>query len=302
MNGKGGSCIAKYGEGMYGHMSKLDRIMLKFRPIAPKPVPAGSGSGGSTSDRFVKCERSKRKYVRVNKKKKDNNPKRRSDDEKVTVKATSSPPPAVTLPLLPETPDHRKENDTVTTRFSDLLSTIDQSTKCSYNNINNNKYYYSYNDMMTSAPAPEPQRLPVPQVVSYVSVENVTDTWVDSKLLGCTEEEIMTNMMNDTCPWFVSDGQDRVVWTNKAYRQIAGVGNLIGEGDMAVVLVGKDKWARSPVTYEAFSCKVKVTFRAVHSHRKSPSPTLTLPCDGWRMEGGSCAWRLDVKAALSLGR
>ncbi|KAK7858074.1 hypothetical protein CFP56_014543 [Quercus suber] len=30
--------------------------------------------------------------------------------------------------------------------------------------------------------------------------------------------------------------------------------------------------------------------------------SITLPCDVWRMDGGGFAWRLDVKAALSLGR
>ncbi|KAI3761410.1 hypothetical protein L1987_51825 [Smallanthus sonchifolius] len=111
-------------------------------------------------------------------------------------------------------------------------------------------------------------------------------------------------MEKDTCPGFISDGQDRVVWTNKAYRQMAGVGHVVNGDDIAVVLVRKDKWTPSPVTYPAFTCKVKVT-SAPHSDRQTPpqcSPTLTLPCDVWRMEHGACAWRLDVKAALSLGR
>ncbi|KAI3727027.1 hypothetical protein L1987_66835 [Smallanthus sonchifolius] len=127
----------------------------------------------------------------------------------------------------------------------------------------------------------------LPQVVSYVTVECVTDTWVDRDVLGCTDEEIMMNMEKDTCPGFISDGQDRVVWMNKAYRL------MVGEDDVAVVLVRKDKWSRSAVTYPGFTCKVRVTFGG---------PTLTLPCDVWRMEIGTFAWRLDVKAALSLGR
>ncbi|CBI15623.3 unnamed protein product, partial [Vitis vinifera] len=45
MDAKGGCCIARYAGGAYD-MSKVDRIMLRFRPIAPKPTSAGSVSGG----------------------------------------------------------------------------------------------------------------------------------------------------------------------------------------------------------------------------------------------------------------
>lgn len=71
-DGKGECCIARWGGG--GHVaaaagydaSKMDMIMLKFRPIAPKPVAAasttaaasdggsGSGSGGGGGGRHAK--------------------------------------------------------------------------------------------------------------------------------------------------------------------------------------------------------------------------------------------------------
>ncbi|XP_024971659.1 uncharacterized protein LOC112510470 [Cynara cardunculus var. scolymus] len=344
MNGRGGCCIARHaggGGGMYG-MSKVERIMLKYRPIAPKPVAAGSGSGGSTTENsdggYVKCGRGKRKYVRVNKnnKKKDDS-KRCSGDEKRKMSASSSSPPppsseqesvsrggdaVVTLSLLPETPD-RKGNSPVSD-FPDLLS-ADPTTKawnCNCNNkkksttpvwlsFNNQEEKVRYGHVGRVDPDPvviKPPSPPLPprlQVVSQVTVECVTDTWVGVEGLGCTDEERVKNMERDTCPGFISDGQDRVVWANKAYRQMAGVGQMIGGEDMSVVLVRKDKWMAAPVTYPAFTCKVKVC-SAVHSQHTSspspPSPTLTLPCDVWRMKRGACAWRLDVKAALSLGR
>ncbi|KAL8253274.1 hypothetical protein R6Q59_036967 [Mikania micrantha] len=313
MNGKGGCCIAKYGGGGGGGggMSKVDRIMLKFRPIAPKPVADGSASGGLATDNsngYVKCGRIKRKYVRVKKNKNDNS--KRRGDESMKFKAwSSSSPPVVTLPLLPEIPDRKLKT---VTGSSDLLSPVVITTCRNSSSINNKKMlapgpvWLSFKDQelvrVHKPVQPPPARLP--QVVSYVTVESVTDTWVDWKVLGCTDEEIMMNMEKDTCPGFISDGQDRVVWTNTAFRNMSGIGHVIDGDDIAVVLVRKDERTRSPVTYPAFTCKVRVTFAAVHGHRKTTSPcspALTLPCDGWRMERGSCAWRLDVIAALSLG-
>ncbi|XP_076895152.1 uncharacterized protein LOC143547665 [Bidens hawaiensis] len=315
MSGRaGGYCIARYdggggGCGMYGQygMSKVETIMLKFRPIAPKPVAAGSGGSATGSEEYVKCGRSKRKYVRVNnnKQKKNNNIKK--------VKASSSPDvttqqsqPVVTLPLLPETPD-RKENKPVTCFPSDLVSHVETTVSTlktpvwlSFNKLNH------LNQKQIRVDTVGTKHVRQPQVVSNVTVECVTDTWVDSEGLGSTDEERVKSMEKDTCPGFISDGEDRVVWTNKAYRQMAGVrGHVVDGDDMTVVLVRKDKLTPLPVTYPGFTCKVKVTSAANSQEQQTPSPlspTLTLPCDVWRMERGACAWRLDVKAALSLGR
>ncbi|KAL9999551.1 hypothetical protein Hdeb2414_s0474g00901441 [Helianthus debilis subsp. tardiflorus] len=319
-NGKGGCCIAKYpgsgGNGFY--MSKVDKIMLKFRPIAPKPVATGSGSGGS-SDGYVKCVRSKRKYVRVKKSKNDNFKRQKSSSEKTKVKVKVKETPVVTLPLLPESPD-RKLDEPVTGFCSDLLLSPGKSSSTKNDDNNNNnccdkkvvasapvwlrfdgkeEIRVCSNVTKPSPPPPPPPPPPrVPKVVSYVTVDCVTDTWVDWEALGCTDEEIKIkmNMEKDTCPGFISDGQDRVVWMNTAYKQ------LVGEDDVAVVLVRKEKWPVTLTYVPAFTCKVRVTSVGSQSHRKTCFPTLTLPCDVWRMKFGTCAWRLDVKAALSLGR
>ncbi|XP_076934112.1 uncharacterized protein LOC143600254 [Bidens hawaiensis] len=303
MSGRsGGYCIARYGGGggcgMYG-MSKVETIMLKFRPIAPKPVAAGSGGSATGSEEYVKCGRSKRKYVRVNKN------KRKKEDININKKKKKASPavttqPVVTLPLLPETPD-RKENksDLMSPVQTTIVSTLKTPVWLSFNKLNNLNPKQIRVDTVGLKPSRQPQ------VVSNVTVECVTDTFVDSEGLGRTDEERVKNMEKDTCPGFISDGEDRVVWTNKAYRQMAGVGRHVTDGeDIAVVLVRKDKLTPLPVTYPAFTCKVKVT-SAANSQEQTPSPlspTLTLPCDVWRMERGACAWRLDVKAALSLGR
>ncbi|KAL8217512.1 hypothetical protein R6Q57_020885 [Mikania cordata] len=301
MNGKaGGYCIARYdGCGIYD-MSKVDSIMLKFRPIAPKPVAAGCGSGSSSTttangNGYVKCGRSKRRYVRVNKNKIKKENFKKSCDDKTRLKASSFSHPVVTLSLLPETPN-RDENKPVT-GVTDQVSVVHDNKRASPPPPSPPAVWLSFNNHVK-----KPARRP--QVVSNVTVECLTDTWVDLEGLGCTDEERVMNMEKDTCPGFISDGQDKVVWTNEAYRQMAGGGHVVDGEDVQVVLVRKDKWISSPVTYPAFTCKVRVTSSPLGG-RKTPSPsspTLTLPCDVWRMARGACAWRLDVKAALSLGR
>ncbi|PWA42893.1 hypothetical protein CTI12_AA540620 [Artemisia annua] len=287
---------------MYG-MSKVDRIMLKYRPIAPKPVVAGSGSGsgGSSMENsggYVKCRRTKRKYVRVNKNRKK---KETSSRKKFTPPPTSPPikQEVVTLQLLPGTLAQKQ-----TSYVFDLMSST--RIKCNYSsnitttkksepmwlNLNTEQQNLCLGRMKSVVPVCSKPMQPVPaQVVSYVTVECVTDTWVDIPGLGCTDEERVRNMEHDTCPSFISDSQDRVVWINKAYRQMVAGDNI------SVVLVIKDNWTPLPLTFPAFTCKVRVT-SAVNSNQT----TTTLLCDVSRMERGACAWRLDVKAALTLGR
>ncbi|KAI3773562.1 hypothetical protein L1987_48092 [Smallanthus sonchifolius] len=120
-----------------------------------------------------------------------------------------------------------------------------------------------------------------PQTVSFVTVGKVTETSVESGLVEWMEME------SDTCPRFISDGGDRVVWKNKAYKEMAAGGE-----EVMVVLVRKEgSWPA------AFTCNARVTCRVGMS-----CSTLTVPCDAWRMGVGGYAWGLDVKAALCLGR
>ncbi|KAI3508694.1 hypothetical protein L1887_23706 [Cichorium endivia] len=116
---------------MSSGMSNVERIMLKFRPIAPKPLPDGSGSSCSleNSDGYEGSRRRKRKYVRVNvnKAKKDTSPV--SNKRKVS---TSSPSVSgggdavATLSLMPETSDRKEKLPTRSspTEHPDLLSPL----------------------------------------------------------------------------------------------------------------------------------------------------------------------------------
>ncbi|MCD7451072.1 hypothetical protein HAX54_009520 [Datura stramonium] len=125
MDGRGGCCIARYAGGAYD-MSKMDRIMLKFRPIAPKPAADGSVSGATTppqkSEVPVRTGRWKRRYVKDNKNTNSTSNKRSSSGSSPSGRKRKAPSPeenessgktvsggetVVTLPLLSESPERK---------------------------------------------------------------------------------------------------------------------------------------------------------------------------------------------------
>lgn len=309
MDGRGGCCIARYAGGGY-HTSKMDQIMLRFRPIAPKPPAAsggsGSGSGSSTPENSnnelsVKSGRGKRKYVRYNskrcnKKRKDSPEAKSAKTEKTEKKrdgvSSESVAAVTTLSLLPETPEQR-ENPVRSVQNTPIWLNFDNNTVNSERNYNMSCYKLD----RTAAEAEAANTVVVPPqavkiVGSCVTVECVTDTWVDGNGLGCTDMEKVRNLEMDTCPGFISDGLNRVTWMNGAYKSM--VGRDGGGGEMMVWLVVREK---VPVMYPAFTCRVRLQYTCMKE-----KSSITLPCDVWRMDGGGFAWRLDVKAALCLGR
>ncbi|KAL0863965.1 hypothetical protein Bca101_043083 [Brassica carinata] len=95
----------------------------------------------------------------------------------------------------------------------------------------------------------------------------------------------------------------RVTWTNEAYRKMARDNVRVEEGapdnksrDSFHVIVRLVMRERPMLTYTAFACRVKLQFTCQDRERCS----LTVPCDVWTMDAGGFAWRLDIKAALSL--
>ncbi|XP_043704034.1 uncharacterized protein LOC122654119 isoform X2 [Telopea speciosissima] len=315
MDGRGGCCIAQYAGGAYD-TSKVDRIMLRFRPIAPKPVAGGAVSGSSKLEKNVdsvyKAGRSKRRYVRENNKR-CNRKRRVLSEEKKDEDGGSEETSVVTLlPLLPEMPD-RKETPVRNNYYSysapsdlDLKAAAPTSAISSPVQQNPPPIWLNFNNGPTKRSDREdgygrmvvmPQ--PVRPVGSLVTVERVTEGYVDGEEgLGYTDEERRKNLERDTCPGFISDGVNRVEWTNEAYRKMIGEGDEreMREGDLhqIVWLVMKE---RLPLMYTAFACRVRLQYTC-----RKERHSLTVPCDVWRMDGGGFAWRLDVKAALCLGR
>ncbi|ESQ45700.1 hypothetical protein EUTSA_v10010594mg [Eutrema salsugineum] len=290
MDGRGGCCIARYtGEaGPYDYnLSKADRIMLRFRPIAPKPTTSDGGggtsvsSGGGSSDVVsFRGGRGKRKYQQ-----KENvgnatrcTRRKRSDKSIVHGGATT-----VTLSLMPETPDQGA--------FTDRKVTVVPSEE---KQKRRSPFWLSFSDggqMFTPA-------YNTVVISSCMTVERITDAWIDGYGLGRSDEERKMNLVRDTCPGFISDGSGRVTWTNDAYRKMARDNIHVEEGapedtSMIVRLVMRESPMR---TYPAFTCRVKLQYTCQDRERC----VVAVPCDVWRMDAGGFAWRLDVKAALCL--
>lgn len=86
-----------------------------------------------------------------------------------------------------------------------------------------------------------------------------------------------------------------------AYRSMVGEQE---ERETMVWLVTKERAVGVMSNYDtaAFSCRVRVQYSGCGGSSAGDWSSLTLPCDVWRMESGGFAWRLDVEAALCLGR
>lgn len=140
-------------------------------------------------------------------------------------------------------------------------------------------------------------------VESWVTVESVRGTCMGESselLLGCTDAERVRRLESDTCPGFVCDGSLRVRWVNDAYKRMVAVSEERDRGgeDIVVWLKVKDSVSAAWWCYShpAFTCGVRLQYTW-----RNEKCTKMVPCDVWRLDCGGFAWRLDVKAALSLG-
>ncbi|PIM99684.1 hypothetical protein CDL12_27811 [Handroanthus impetiginosus] len=125
-------------------------------------------------------------------------------------------------------------------------------------------------------------------------MECVTDTFINDGVgLGFSDAEKINNLEMDTCPGFVSDGSNKVVWVNEAYRKMMTEGE-VAENGLMVWLVVKEKF---PHFSPAFACRLRVIQQTKHGHKWNR----IVSCDVWRMEFSGFAWKLDVNTALSLG-
>ncbi|KAJ8549875.1 hypothetical protein K7X08_033582 [Anisodus acutangulus] len=281
MDGGNGWPAARYAGGPQD-ATIMNRIMLRFRPIAPKPVATGSSPGSKREENkmeLVSKRRVKRKYVRVKKNSKCKNNKE-ADGKKDGSLQFGGNGTVLTLPLMPES---------------------SSSVNNSIENIGSRPFWMNFQksenshvlavgsvDQLDQTVEMQKKRI----VESWVMVDRVTDTLVDGEAFGSTDMEKMKNLEADTCPGLISDGLDRVQWVNLAYRRM--VDPLEGSGtppELVTWLVVKEKIDLS--SSPAFACTVRIVYMK-HSE--------TMPCDVWKMEFGGFAWRLDAKTALRLGR
>ncbi|XP_031094243.1 uncharacterized protein LOC115998736 [Ipomoea triloba] len=272
----------------------INRMMLRFRPIAPKPAadtpsttttPASS-SGSKSKDLVTERPRSKRKYVRVKKMRKPkgirtqnicNNNDRRGEEEGKSERMT-----VLSLQLLPES----------------------SSCNTNFNRSSPNKgslqkpFLMNFDDTQLGAPGWRDGSGRV--VESWVMVDGMTHTWVDGGELGYSDTEKMKNLERDSCPALISDALNRVQWVNPAYRKLVDPwhhdGAAAATAPELIVRLSITKNVIFPAA--AFACTVRV----VYWWQTAKMQSKTMPCDVWKMEFGGLAWRLDAKAALCLGR
>ncbi|KAE8662908.1 Detected protein of unknown function [Hibiscus syriacus] len=279
-----------------------NRVMLRFRPIAPKPMTGDSDPGGSkfsSNNSVLTSRRPKRKYVRVCER---NNRKKRTLDEAKEDKDENKG--FVTLQLMPEKADLR---ESLFVERSWGVSKDDPDRAFGLDNYRFKdppslcltlKKMISAGHAGFSLSDPGRTRRRMKLVESSLMVESVMETCIDDGgMEKCTDADKMKNLEEDTCPGFISAGLNRVLWVNQAYENMVGLGDD-GEGEerpeIAVELLTKDGLV---VPSGAFSCRTRLRF----VDGKGKNCWKMVPCDVWRLSSGGLAWRLDSKAALSLG-
>lgn len=255
MDGRGGCCIARYaaagGHAAAYDMSQMDRIMLKYRPIAPKPAASGavpaSSDGGSDGHGKASSGRGRRKSSKdsnnnnSNSRRCTNGRKRKSSSPEQTTdkRYTESiptyclgAPAAVTLPLLPEAPDlsPTKQGAHKMPLWLSFNNTTTTTTPGVHDNHNQS---HSNNPTVVIAPPQQPQTV----VGSYVIVEAVIDTCPP---VGVRVGDDVRALEKDTCPVIVSDGWNRVLWANEAYRRMV-VGDTWQDRQVGVGLMMREK-------------------------------------------------------------
>ncbi|KAH9792120.1 hypothetical protein KPL71_003993 [Citrus sinensis] len=276
-SGTGSWCMLRCAGGAHDRMG-IDRMMLGFRPIAPKPMTGGStGSGNLLSDNknlVISSKRSKRKYVRV---RKNNYSYRSRKNKKADHGGCESKDEIVTLQLLPEKEKAVDDSEDSTRRSSS------ESWWC---NIDTGGCTGREN------------------VQASRTNEGETDMWLGFG--GMVRDQtvvIMKNLENDTCPGFVSDGLSyKVMWVNEAYKKMVTMVRkendvVVSAGSVVVVMVSLVMKVKLPRFFTSLTCRVRVEYTW-----QNEKYSKIIPCDIWRMECGGFAWRLDVDAALSLGR
>lgn len=292
---RGGCAVIKSSENSY---SVMQRIMLRFRPIAPKPAGGEAVSAAVEQDRrncaAINGRRTKRKYVRVRgrqstKRKTGEGGGRSSTPEKSGVEDESSPEKGVvTLQLLPERSESGENCDDDNT-----------GQKAQENNWNIDRCKadgeVTHDKVDTAGGGWTAALGSVRSVIkTWIIVECVTETFIETGVgLGFSDAEKINKLQVDTCPGFVSDGTHNVVWVNEAYRKMVAEGEMWDNGIMVWLVVKENLPHYSP----SFACRVRMIQHTKHGHAWNR----IVPCDVWRMQFAGFAWKLDVNTALGLG-
>ncbi|XP_051141086.1 uncharacterized protein LOC127258332 [Andrographis paniculata] len=261
-------------------------MMLRFRPIAPKPA---DGEAVSAALKVVGARR-KRKYVRVRGRKntnmRSNGVKKPSPPLKSGVEDDSSLEKGVeTLQLMLE----RSESD----KSYGNSTTVQKIHQNIWNIGGGDEAILPVNGGCDAAAESAATGNSGSVMGTWIVVECVTDTFLDSGVgLGLSDRDKINSLKVDTCPGFISDGAQKVVWINEAYRNMVAEENRNGT---MVRLSVRDELI--PQNSPSFSCRVRMSQQTKQGYKWNR----ILACDVWRMkEFAGFAWRLDLNTALGL--
>lgn len=305
-SGTGSWCMLRCA-GVTHDKTGIERMMLGFRPIAPKPVTGGStGSGNLLADNknlLISSQRSKRKYVRV---RKNNHSYRSRKNEKANHGGCGSKDEIETLQLLPEKQKVVEDSEDSTRRSSSESwwcntdtggCMVKEKVQVSKTNVGQTDTWLGFGGVVGDQT--------VVVVESWVTVEKASGACMEEgRGFGSREDvEIMKNLEKDTCPGFISDGLSyKVMWVNDAYKKMVMMVRkendvVVSAESVVVVMVSLVMKEKLPRLFTSLTCRVRVEYTWQNAKYSN-----IVPCDVWRMECGGFAWRLDVDAALSLGR
>jgi hypothetical protein len=259
MERKGVCCLAPTGQAW--------QMVLKFRPIAPKPVamappaPMPATGAGKGRKRKAAAAGGGRRPKKADVQKEDKHLSSPSSSSSGTTSVDSSTPPA-TLMHAPS-----PEKDAV--------------------------------GHVAALQALRP-------VASCVTVESVTGTWSDDEAppgAACGGDEApafvsdrwgRVTWMNLAFSRVVSGGRSGDAASAPSASDAASAPFA---SDAGVVLAGKDG-AAVPAwgTCVGFTCRVRVSYACP----RRAGGSLVAPCDVWRLHAGGYLWRLDLQATLTL--
>lgn len=287
-------CMVRYTGGAQDSNELINQTTLRFRPIAPRPViNNGNVSGNLPLDNnnlLLTAKRTKRKYVRVRRNNGYKRKNKETGEEGTGDKEIDLNEQVVTLQLLPERTD-----------FTDLDQTArDESSECKNLDLLNcvgpgcseTRKVATWFDFIGSEKSGARRHV----VESWVTVESVvTDSCMETR--GKTDVEVMNGLDKDTCPGFISDGSNKVEWVNLAYKRMV-VGKSDEEVDLEIIV---RLLMKKPFPAGGLSRSYTARVRLQYTWQKENCWKM-VPCDVWKMDFGGFAWRLDIEAALSLGR
>ncbi|KAG8051020.1 hypothetical protein GUJ93_ZPchr0009g1789 [Zizania palustris] len=288
---------------------QMGKIMLRFRPIAPKP--ASMALAPTLAPVTTLCAgRGKRKAGNASGRKRGRKPKEAATS---AAAANAQAPAAETVPKVGDSKEREREKEKSLlspSSSSSEMTSVDSSPPSLPSATATMPLFcvppVGKVQVVPAAEQPPPvalsaggavQAVTTPRALlsaaAVVTVEDVTSIWRDGESPYFAAS---AGAGDDDAPAFVSDQWGRVTWKNAAFH-CAAAPEPAAPHQVQVALAAKGAAAALPAwgTCAGFTCRVRV------QHARPRHGSLVAPCDVWCLHaGGGYLWRLDLQAALSL--